>query len=147
MFGDIQVCTSCFCLCRLLCLISVCLIYHRSRYSHKPWSKLMQMYAEEGDIQRTIQTAIRVAAYQYADYTEMTVRSLLPCLTQFVTQFDMVEQYPSPIARSFFQLGQSHGHAKIRFTLQSMGLPEPIEKIMRSYLDYGGVFQIEGYDF
>jgi len=28
-----------------------------------------------------------------------------------------------------------------------MGLPEPIEKIMRSYLDYGGVFQIEGYDF
>jgi len=45
------------------------------RYSHKPWSKLMQMYAEEGDIQRTIQTAIRVAAYHYAEYTEMTVRS------------------------------------------------------------------------
>lgn len=33
----------------------------------------MEMYAEEGDIQRTMQTAIRVAAYQYADYTEMTV--------------------------------------------------------------------------
>lgn len=43
------------------------------RYSAKPWSKLMQMYAEEGDIQRTIQTAIRVASYQYAEYTEMTV--------------------------------------------------------------------------
>lgn len=98
-----------------------------SRYSHKPWSKLMQMYAEEGDIQRTIQTAIRVAAYHYAEYTEMT--------------------YPTSIARSFFKLGQSHGHAKIRFTLQSMGLPEAIERIMRSYLDYGSVFQIEGYDF
>lgn len=34
----------------------------------------MEMYAEEGDIQRSIQTAIRVAAYQYAEYTEMTVR-------------------------------------------------------------------------
>jgi hypothetical protein len=34
----------------------------------------MEMYADEGDIQRSIQTAIRVAAYQYADYTEMTVR-------------------------------------------------------------------------
>ena len=45
-----------------------------SRYSQKPWMKLMEMYADEGDIQRTIQTAIRVAAYQYADYTEMTVR-------------------------------------------------------------------------
>jgi Chs5-Arf1p-binding protein BUD7/BCH1 len=45
------------------------------RYSHKPWAKLMEMYAEEGDIQRSIQTAIRVAAYQYAEYTEMTVSS------------------------------------------------------------------------
>lgn len=44
------------------------------RYSVKPWNKLMEMYADEGDIQRCIQTAIRVAAYQYAEYTEMTVR-------------------------------------------------------------------------
>ena len=44
-----------------------------SRYAQKPWAKLLEMYAEEGDITRTIQTAIRVAAYQYADYTEMTV--------------------------------------------------------------------------
>jgi hypothetical protein len=44
------------------------------RYSAKPWIKLMEMYADEGDIQRSIQTAIRVAAYQYAEYTEMTVR-------------------------------------------------------------------------
>jgi Chs5-Arf1p-binding protein BUD7/BCH1 len=43
------------------------------RYSQKPWAKLMETYAEEGDIQRCIQTAIRVAAYQWADYTEMTV--------------------------------------------------------------------------
>ena len=43
------------------------------RYSQKPWVKLMEMYADEGDIQRCIQTAIRVAAYQYAEYTEMTV--------------------------------------------------------------------------
>jgi len=97
------------------------------RYSHKPWAKLMEMYAEEGDIQRSIQTAIRVAAYQYAEYTEMT--------------------FPTQIARSFFKLGQLHGHAKISFTLLSMGLPEPILKIMDSYLQYGKVFKIEGYDF
>jgi len=42
---------------------------------------------------------------------------------------------------------ESHGHAKIRFTLQSIGLLEPIEKIMRSHLDYENVFQIEGYHF
>ncbi|KAF7291933.1 hypothetical protein MIND_01218800 [Mycena indigotica] len=98
-----------------------------SRYSMKPWSKLMEMYAEEGDIQRCIQTAIRVAAYQYAEYTEMT--------------------YPTQIARCFFKLGTVHGHAKISYTLLSMGLPEPILKIMDSYLQYGKTFKVEGYDY
>ncbi|EFI26806.1 ChAPs family protein [Coprinopsis cinerea okayama7 len=97
------------------------------RYSMKPWLKLMEVYAEEGDIQRTIQTAIRVAAYQYADYTEMT--------------------YPTSISRAFFKLGQIHGFAKISFTLLSMGLPDQILKIMESYLQYGKVFKVEGYDF
>ncbi|KAF7323632.1 hypothetical protein MKEN_00583900 [Mycena kentingensis (nom. inval.)] len=97
------------------------------RYSVKPWSKLMEMYADEGDIQRCIQTAIRVAAYQYAEYTEMT--------------------YPTQIARCFFKLGIVHGHAKISYTLLSMGLPEPILKIMDSYLQYGKTFKVEGYDY
>jgi hypothetical protein len=44
------------------------------RYARAPWLKLMELYADEGDLTRTLQTAIRVAAYQYGDYTEMTVR-------------------------------------------------------------------------
>ncbi|KAG7097852.1 hypothetical protein E1B28_005167 [Marasmius oreades] len=98
-----------------------------TRYSQKPWVKLMEMYAEEGDIQRCIQTAIRVAAYQWADYTEMT--------------------YPTQIARAFFKLGKVHGHGKITYTLISMGLPESILKIMDSYLQYGKAFKVEGWDF
>ena len=47
------------------------------RYTVKPWAKLMEMYADEGDIQRCVQTAIRVAAYQYSEYTEMAVCVLL----------------------------------------------------------------------
>jgi hypothetical protein len=43
------------------------------RFSLKPWLKLLEMYSEEGDLQRSLQAAIRVAAYQYADYGEMTV--------------------------------------------------------------------------
>ncbi|KAJ7033066.1 Chs5p-Arf1p-binding proteins-domain-containing protein [Mycena alexandri] len=97
------------------------------RYSVKPWSKLMEMYADEGDIQRSIQTAIRVAAYQYAEYTEMT--------------------FPTQIAQCFFKLGQVHGHAKISYHAPQHGLPEPILKIMDSYLQYGKTFKVEGYDF
>jgi hypothetical protein len=50
-----------------------------SRFSVKPWLKLMDMYADEGDIQRCVQTAIRVAAYQYADYAEMAVCRFFCC--------------------------------------------------------------------
>ncbi|GBE87348.1 Uncharacterized protein SCP_1100230 [Sparassis crispa] len=97
------------------------------RYSYKPWSKLLDTYAEEGDIQRTLQVAIRVAAYQYGEYTEMT--------------------YPTQIARCLFKLGQIHGHAKISYTLLSMNLPDPVMKIMESYIHYGEIFKVEGYDF
>ncbi|KAH9941143.1 chaps-domain-containing protein [Epithele typhae] len=97
------------------------------RYAYKPWSKLLDMYAEEGDIQRSLQAAVRVAAYQWGDYAEMT--------------------YPTQIARCFFKLGQIHGHAKIQWSLLSMGLPDPVAKIMESYLVYGRTFKVEGYDF
>ncbi|KAF7796176.1 hypothetical protein EIP86_007350 [Pleurotus ostreatoroseus] len=97
------------------------------RYSAKPWIKLLDMYAEEGDIQRTLQVAIRVAAYQYGEYAEMT--------------------YPTQIARCLFKLGQIHGHAKISYTLLSMGLPDAVRKIMDSYLQYGKDFRVEGFDF
>jgi len=105
--------------------------YQRSldsmRFSQKPWLKLLEMYSEEGDLQRSLQTAIRVAAYQYADYGEMT--------------------YPTTIARCFFRLGQTHGHEKISYTLISMGLPDDIRKTMESYLHYGRTFKVEGHDF
>jgi hypothetical protein len=40
-----------------------------------------------------------------------------------------------------------HGHTKIAYTLRSMGLPDPILKIMEGYLAYGELFKVEGYDF
>ena len=51
------------------------------RFSLKPWLKLLEMYSDEGDLQRSLQAAIRVAAYQYVDYGEMAVSFLetLPC--------------------------------------------------------------------
>jgi len=112
----------------------------------------MEMYSDEGDIQRCVQTAIRVAAYQYADYTEMSVRNYifpvnLNIVDLFSFSFSFTFQYPTQIARAFFKLGQIHGHAKISFTLLSMGLPEAILKIMNSYLQYGKNFGVEGCDF
>lgn len=51
------------------------------RYSYKPWAKLMETYAEEGDLQRTLQTAIRVAAYQHKFVSSAFICALLEFLT------------------------------------------------------------------
>ena len=51
-----------------------------NRYSAKPWVKLMDIYADEGDIQRSLQAAVRVAAYQWGEYAEMTVSAPPPCV-------------------------------------------------------------------
>ncbi|THH12959.1 hypothetical protein EW146_g7212 [Bondarzewia mesenterica] len=55
------------------------------RYSLKPWSKLLETYAEEGDLMRTLQAAIRVAAYQHAEYAELVTRLSSNYFPYFVT--------------------------------------------------------------
>ena len=91
------------------------------RYSAKPWMKLLDMYAEESDIQRTLQVAIRVAAYQYGEYTEMTVRCLITCMLRRDIDFSCacvvpdtdravpVQARPDPRPRQNLVYSDEHG--------------------------------------
>jgi len=36
-----------------------------AKFSYKAWMKLLEMYADEGDLQRALQAAIRLTAYQH----------------------------------------------------------------------------------
>ena len=36
-----------------------------AKFSYKGWMKLLEMYSEEGDLQRALQAAIRLTAYQH----------------------------------------------------------------------------------
>ena len=98
-----------------------------SRFSSRAWMRLLEIYADEGDLQKTLNAAIRLGAYQHRWYMETV--------------------YPSEVARQLFKLGQIHGHAKIQYSLLSMGLPDQVMKIMESYLLYGRTFKVEGWDF
>ncbi|KZV87719.1 chaps family protein [Exidia glandulosa HHB12029] len=98
-----------------------------SRFSSKAWTRLLEIYADESDLQKTLNAAIRLAAYQHRWYMETV--------------------YPSEVAKQLFKLGQTYGHDKISFTLLSMGLPQPIQNIMKGYTKYGETFKVEGHDF
>ncbi|KAG9005535.1 hypothetical protein FRB94_001462 [Tulasnella sp. JGI-2019a] len=98
-----------------------------NKFSAKAWTKLLEMYAEEGDLQRSLNAAIRLTAYQHRWYQESA--------------------YPTAIAHYLFKLGQTHGHQKISYTLLSMGLPDGLLALMQGYLNYGTMFKVEGFDF
>lgn len=44
------------------------------KFSAKAWLKLLEMYADEGDVQRSLNAAIRLSAYQHRWYMETAVR-------------------------------------------------------------------------
>jgi hypothetical protein len=70
------------------------------KFSAKALLRLLEMYANEGDLQRTLSVAIKLTVYHYRWYYEAS--------------------YPSAIAHHLYQLGRTHGHAKIQYTLLSM---------------------------
>ncbi|KAG8978715.1 hypothetical protein FRC05_009988 [Tulasnella sp. 425] len=97
------------------------------KFSAKAWMKLLEMFAEENDLQRSLNAAIRLTAYQHRWYQESS--------------------YPTAIAHHLYKLGRIHGHAKISYTILSMGLPEGLLNMMQGYLNYGKMFKIEGFDY
>ncbi|KAJ9097794.1 hypothetical protein QFC19_006662 [Naganishia cerealis] len=98
-----------------------------SKFSAKAWMKLLEMYSEENDLERALNAAVRLTAYQHRWYMESS--------------------YPTDVAHHLFKLGQTHGHAKISYTLMSKSLPNGILDLMQGYLKYGADFKVEGYDF
>ncbi|WVR09529.1 hypothetical protein IAU60_006597 [Kwoniella sp. DSM 27419] len=98
-----------------------------AKFSAKALIKLLEMYATEGDLQKTLNIAIKLTTYHHRWYMDAA--------------------YPSMIAHYLFKLGLIHGHAKIQYTLLSMNLPVGIFEIMQGYMKYGATFNIEGSEF
>lgn len=44
------------------------------KFSAKAWLKLLEIYVEEGDVQRSLNAAIRLSVYQHRWYMEQSVR-------------------------------------------------------------------------
>ena len=44
------------------------------KFSAKAWLKLLEIYVDEGDVQRSLNAAIRLSVYQHRWYMEQSVR-------------------------------------------------------------------------
>lgn len=101
-----------------------------SKFSAKALLKLLEMYSTEGDLQRTLNIAIRLTTYHHRSVQSLPYVYLL--LTPFflcggfvwkradLGRWYMDASYPSMVAHYLYKLGLIHGHAKIQYTLLSM---------------------------
>lgn len=71
-----------------------------AKFSAKAWLKLLEFYADEGDVQRALNAAIRLSVYQHRWYMEAA--------------------YPTAVAHQLFKLIRRDGLAKISYSLVSV---------------------------
>ena len=115
-----------------------------AKFSAKALIKLLEMYTLQGDLQRSLNAAIKLTTYHHRWYMDAA--------------------YPSLVAHYYYQLGLVHGHAKIQYTLLSMvrlqrmdgartiqthqltnspqNLPVGIFEIMQGYGKYAATFAV-----
>lgn len=97
------------------------------KFSAKAYLRLLDIYTEEREVERSLWVALRLTAYHHRWYMEGT--------------------YPSAVAHCLFRLIGHVGLAKVNFTLMSMSPPDPILRIMKNYFAYCQAFKVPGHDF
>lgn len=97
------------------------------KFSAKAYLRLLDIYTEEREVERSLWVSLRLTAYHHRWYMEGT--------------------FPSAVAHCLFRLIRDVGLAKVNFTLVSMSPPDPILRIMKNYFAYCQAFKVPGYDF
>jgi len=99
----------------------------KQRFSPRAWTRLLEIYADEGDVTNALQAAVKLTIYHNRWYNEMT--------------------NPTHIYLNVNKLIGRHGLSKVQNSLTSMNLTEPIQRMMNKYFENAVTFQVEGYDF
>ncbi|KAH8551744.1 Chs5p-Arf1p-binding proteins-domain-containing protein [Umbelopsis sp. PMI_123] len=97
------------------------------RFSPRAWTRLLEIYADDGDLQNALSAAVKLAVYHNRWYNEMT--------------------NPTHISLNLNKIIKRHGLSKVRNSLTAMNLIEPIHKLISQYFDNAAMFQVDGYDF
>ncbi|KAI9202649.1 Chs5p-Arf1p-binding proteins-domain-containing protein [Polychytrium aggregatum] len=94
------------------------------KLSVKSHLKLMEVYSDEGHLQNTLESVVKLTGLLDRAYVEHT--------------------YPSPVARAIFKLIRRHGLAKVTNGLISMNVPQKQYRMVTRFFDYAELFKVEG---
>lgn len=97
------------------------------KFSAKAWLRLLEIYAEEGDVHHALTAVVKLSVYHERWYHEII--------------------YPTAIAHNLNKLIRSEGLSKIHYNLISMNLSPPVAKLVTRYLIFAETFKIPGSDF
>ncbi|KAL2913058.1 bud site selection protein [Polyrhizophydium stewartii] len=94
------------------------------KLSTNAWLKLLQINAEEGNIQPCLQAVVKMTTLLDRTFAEHT--------------------YPSSIGRGLFTLVRRHGLQKVQNALISMNIPPASYRQITRYFEYAEVFRVAG---
>ncbi|OZJ05425.1 hypothetical protein BZG36_01654 [Bifiguratus adelaidae] len=97
------------------------------KFSAKAWMRLLEIYADEGNMQKALVAAVKLTVYHERWYHEIV--------------------YPSQIAFNLNKLIRREGLGKLQNMLISMNLPPPVFKLVVRHFTWAETFAIEGADF
>ncbi|KAG9288555.1 hypothetical protein G9A89_006051 [Geosiphon pyriformis] len=97
------------------------------KFSPKAWLKLLEYYAEEGDVQRTLTAVVKLTVYHERWYHEII--------------------YPTAVCHNLNKIIRVQGLSKIHYNLISMNLSPAVDKLVSRYMILAETFKIPGSDF
>ncbi|RUS23169.1 hypothetical protein BC937DRAFT_91754 [Endogone sp. FLAS-F59071] len=97
------------------------------KFSAKAWMKLLEIYADEGNVQKALVAVVKLTVYHERWYHEIV--------------------YPTAISHNLNKLIRTEGLSKMQNMLISMNLPPPVFKLVTRYFTFAEVFRVDGSDF
>lgn len=117
--------------------------------------KLLEIYADEGNIQKSLVATVKLTVYHERWYHEIVVSCLAGWLAPtFLHRTHRVVnivfsslQYPTSIAFNLNKLIRTEGLSKMQNMLISMNLPQPVFKLVTRFFTWAETFRVDGSEF
>ena len=114
----------------------------RVRFSPKAMSGVLRMYESQGMVNEVLQAAIRLIAWQYRWYSEV---SRSPQLRDLNT-IDRSLQFSPSLLHTIRDLIEREGAVKVRSIVQATSLPQPVLDLTHRYVELCASFRSNGSD-